>query len=74
MRMYSLDAQQAALTFLVQQTSYIEPEVYKQRYPDVQYPQLIPVDTSANEWAKSVTYFSMDQAGRISPRTFRRQM
>jgi hypothetical protein len=66
MRMYSLDAQQAALTFLVQQTSYIEPEVYKQRYPDVQYPQLIPVDTSANEWAKSVTYFSMDQAGRAS--------
>jgi hypothetical protein len=64
MRMYSMDAQQAALTFLIQQTSYIEPEVYKIRYPDVQYPQLIPVDTSANEWAKSVTYFSMDQAGR----------
>jgi hypothetical protein len=59
-----LDAQQAALSFLIQQTSYIEPEVYKIRYPDVQYPQLIPVDTSANEWAKSITYFSMDQAGR----------
>jgi hypothetical protein len=62
--MYSMDAQQAALTFLIQQTSYIEPEVYKIRYPDVQYPQLIPVDTSANEWAKSITYFSMDQVGR----------
>jgi hypothetical protein len=66
MRMYSMDAQQAALSFLIQQTSYIEPEVYKIRYPDVQYAQLIPVDTSANEWAKSVTYFSMDQAGRAA--------
>jgi hypothetical protein len=66
MRMYSADAQQAALTFLIQQTTYIEPEVYKVRYPDVQYAQLIPVDTSANEWAKSVTFFSMDQAGKAA--------
>lgn len=66
MRMFSADAQQAALSFLVQQTSYIEPEVYKVRYPDIQYPQLIPVDTSANEWAKSITYYSMDQVGRAS--------
>lgn len=64
MRMFSADAQQAALSFLVQQTSHIEPEVYKIRYPDIQYPQLIPVDTSANEWAKSITYYSMDQVGR----------
>lgn len=66
MRIYSRDAQQAALSFLVQQTSYIEPEVYKMRYPDVQYPQLIPVDTSANEWAKSITYYSSDQVGRAA--------
>jgi hypothetical protein len=66
MRMFSADAQQAALSFLVQQTSYIEPEVYKTRYPDIQYPQLIPVDTSANEWAKSITYYSMDQVGRAA--------
>jgi hypothetical protein len=33
-------------------------------YPDIQYPFLIPVDTSANEWAKSVTYFSSDKVGR----------
>jgi hypothetical protein len=66
MRMFSADAQQAALSFLVQQTSHIEPEVYKIRYPDIQYPQLIPVDTSANEWAKSITYYSMDQVGRAA--------
>lgn len=58
------DAQQQALGFLISQTTHIEPGVVKIRYPDIQYPQLIPVDTSANEWAKSVTYFSSDQFGR----------
>lgn len=62
-RHYLPDAQ-AALGFLIQQTSHIEPEVYRIEYPDIQYPALIPVDTSANEWAKSVTFFSMDKAGR----------
>lgn len=54
---------QQAMAFLIQQTTHIEAEVYKVRYPDIQYPSLIPVDTSANEWAKSITYFSMDQVG-----------
>lgn len=57
------DAQQA-LGFLLQQLTYMEPGVYEQKYPEIQYPQLIPVDTSANEWAKSVTYFSSDKAGK----------
>lgn len=63
-RMNMRDAQQQALGFLISQTSIIEPEVIKIQYPDIQYPQLIPVDTSGNEWAKSVTFFSMDQFGR----------
>lgn len=54
---------QAALSFLVQQATHIEAEVYKIRYPDLQYKQLIPIDTSANDWAKSVTFYSMDQTG-----------
>jgi hypothetical protein len=62
MRLDLLDAQQA-LSFLVQQASYIEPQVYRTQYPDLQYKSLIPVDTSANEWAKSVTFFSMDRVG-----------
>jgi hypothetical protein len=33
-------------------------------YPDIQYPQLIPVDTSAPEWTKSITYFSSDRTGK----------
>jgi hypothetical protein len=61
MRMF--DAQQA-LGFAVSQTAYIETQVYKTQYPDIQYPSLIPVDTSANEWAKSVTYYSSDKQGR----------
>jgi hypothetical protein len=55
---------QTALGFLVEQASYIETEVYQTVYPDIQYPQLIPVDDSANEWAKSVTFFSSDKVGQ----------
>lgn len=58
-----VDAQQA-LGFLVAQTSYIEAQVYETQYPDIQYADLIPVDTSANAWAKSVTYYSTDKEGK----------
>ncbi len=61
--MRMVDAQQA-LGFAVSQTAYIEQQVYQTQYPDIQYPALIPVDTSANEWAKSVTYYSSDKVGR----------
>jgi hypothetical protein len=55
---------QQAIGFLVSQTSYIEAQVIEIKYPDIQYAQLIPVDTSANEWAKSVTYYSVDKTGK----------
>jgi len=58
-----IDAQQA-LGFLVSQTAYIEPLAVQVQHPDIQYPNLIPVDTSAPEWAKSVTYYSSEQVGR----------
>lgn len=61
-RRFMADAQQA-LGFLVNQTTHIEAEVVRIAYPDIQYPLLIPVDTSAPEWAKSVTFFSMDKVG-----------
>jgi hypothetical protein len=57
------DAQQKALSFLIQQASHIETEVYKIAYPEIQYPVLIPVDTSASEWSKSITFFSSDKQG-----------
>jgi len=54
---------QANLAFIRNQATHIESGVYAQRYPDIQYPTLIPVDTSAPEWAASVTYMSSDARG-----------
>jgi hypothetical protein len=53
----------AALGFVVSQTSHIEAAVNATVYPDIQYPTLIPVDTSAHPFAKSVTYYSSDKVG-----------
>jgi len=64
LRRNALVTDQQALGFLVSQTSYIESQVYQTQYPDIQYPGLIPVDTSAPEWTKSVTYYSTDRTGR----------
>lgn len=60
------DSPQAALGFLVSQTSHIESEVYKIKYPDITYSELIPIDTTAGQWATSVTYYSMDGAGKAA--------
>lgn len=57
---------QAALGFLINQTSYIEQQVNEIVYPDIQYPELIPVDTSAGEFVKSVTYYSADKYGEAN--------
>lgn len=54
---------QAALGFLLSQTSHIEAQVNEVVYPDIQYPGLIPVDTSAAPFAKTVTFFSSDKFG-----------
>jgi hypothetical protein len=58
------DAQQAAMSFLIRQTTMIEPAVYALQYQEIQYPALLPVDFSAPEWIQSVTYFSMDGVGQ----------
>lgn len=57
------DAMQASLGFAVKQTSHIEAGVYRHKYPELDYASLVPVDTSAGEFSKSVTYYSMDTAG-----------
>jgi len=58
----------AGLAFVTSQAAHIEPQVYKQRLPQIRYrsPEgvgLIPVDTSANPWTKSVTYYGMESVG-----------
>lgn len=64
MRLKFNDAgQQQAYEFLVGQIAYIETTVYQRRYPDIQYPSLIPIDSSAGEWAQSIIYYSADSAG-----------
>lgn len=62
--LFTQDAQQRSMNFLISQQSIIEPTVYQTRYQEIQYPNLIPVDTSAPEWISSVTYFSVDGVGQ----------
>ena len=62
--LFSKDAQQAALGFAIKQQTHIEQGVNEVIYPDIQYPSLIPVDTSANAFAKTITYFSSDKFGK----------
>jgi hypothetical protein len=62
--LFTQDAQQRSMNFLISQQSIIEPTVYQMRYQEIQYPNLIPVDTSAPEWISSVTYFSVDGVGQ----------
>lgn len=58
------DAMQANLGFVESQTAYVEAGVYRTRFPAIRYPGLIPVDYSAPEWIKTITYYSMDITGR----------
>jgi hypothetical protein len=60
--MKTFDAQ-AAMGFVTSQTAHIEASVYQMRYADIQYPSLIPVETAANPFVKTVTYYSSDKAG-----------
>lgn len=55
---------QAALNFVVSQRTHIESEVLRKPYPAIKYARMIPVDTSANPFALSVTHFSQDSTGR----------
>jgi len=57
-----IDAQ-AALGFVTSQTSHIETQVNEVEYADIQYQDLVPVDTSAPEYAQTVTYYSADKFG-----------
>ena len=57
------DSPQSALSFAVPQITHYEAKVYAVRYPEIRYPGLVPVDTSANPWTPSVTYFSGDIVG-----------
>lgn len=63
-RFYTRDAQTKALNFLVNQAQRIERTVYQTRYAEIQYPNLVPVDTTGPDWVTGVTYYSSDMVGR----------
>lgn len=56
----------AAMSFLLTQRTHIEPQVYAIKYPDVTYQDVIPVDTSAPEWAPIVAVASVDARGELA--------
>lgn len=55
---------QAALTFVTSGASYVRNQVYSIKYPDIVYPNLVPIATDIAPWSKSVTYFSEDRTGK----------
>lgn len=57
-------AQEAQFGFFVSQLAHVEPEVLMIQYADIQYPDLIPVDDSAWDWAPQITWFSGDGTGQ----------
>lgn len=57
------DAFQVSRGFVLSQTTHIEQGVNETIYPGIQYPDLIPVDRSANPMALTVTYYSSDKFG-----------
>ena len=61
---FNFNDAQAALSFVVNQATYIEREVFNIPYPEIAYAQMIPVDTSAGEFAASVTFFTQDLIGK----------
>ena len=55
---------QASIGFVRSQTTVVEAEVNRTVYPQIQYPQLVPVDTGGNPFTQTVTYVSADQYGK----------
>ena len=57
------------LAFVENQRTHIETEVNKTVFPEIVYPDLVPVDNSAPEWTKTITFRdseSFGQAGWIN--------
>ena len=62
--MNTFDAKaQAALSFLFSELTYVEQEVLRQPYPEIKYPQIIPIDTSAPDYADSIACKTLDFSG-----------
>lgn len=51
------------LAFVESQAASVESQVYMTKYPDIQYPMIVPVDTSAMDYADTVVHYSMNATG-----------
>jgi len=61
---YANDAPQQAFSFLLSQLTYIESQMWETKYPAITYQDFVPVDYSAPEWIKTVTYMTKDGTGK----------
>jgi hypothetical protein len=62
--MFTQDAKAAAaLSFFFSELTYVEQEVLKQPYPEIKYPKIIHVDTTAPPYADSIAFKTLDFAG-----------
>lgn len=52
------------LAFVENQRNHIETEVNQTIFPEIVYPDLVPVDNSAPEWTKTVTVRTAEQFGQ----------
>lgn len=58
------DAEQRVWNYFVSQVARIENDVFEIEYPDIIYPQLVPVDSTGDQWTQVVTYYSSDSVGQ----------
>lgn len=58
---------QAQLGFLIGQLTYVEQEVLRQPYPDIKYPSILSVDTSAPDYVESIAFKVLDYKGEPAP-------
>jgi len=58
---------QDAFAFLQSQLATIETMVYEEQFPEVQYRELVPVSTSATEWAPNIIHYSRTRTGEPGP-------
>jgi hypothetical protein len=63
-RMPTMDAPQAALAFVTTQAAFINTQVNEMVYPEIIYPSVIPVDTSAPPFTQTIITYASDKYGK----------
>lgn len=48
------------LAFYISQLAQLEPRIYETKYPNINFQELIPLNTSVPEWVDNVDYISYD--------------